>query len=91
MPDPKILVSEPAPKYRTSTKSGAAGLVAPPLAALLAFVPFYDQVSAFIVEACAQPKPVDFIAVGVGAWAVTWVSMFVSARLSRTPKNPGAL
>lgn len=86
----ELLVQMSAAK-RTSTKSGAAGLVLPPLVAAVGLLPFYDDFANFIREACAQPDPTDFIVAGGAAWLVTWVSMFVSARLSKTPTNPGKL
>lgn len=68
---------------RTSTKSGVAGLFP-----LLALVPFYDEVNAYLLQACASEQgPVVFLVGG----AVVWVTMVVTARVSKTPTNPGKL
>ncbi len=77
--------------YRTSTKSGGTGLLVPPLVAAVSLVPFYDEIGAFIKSVCAEPDPTNFlVAAGVG-WVVTWVSMYFSARVSKTPQNPGPM
>jgi hypothetical protein len=76
---------------RTSTKSGLAGIIIPWLLALAAALPFYGPISEYVVEACRQPKPLDFLLTGAAAWAITWFSMFITARRSITPPNPGKL
>lgn len=69
---------------RTSTKGGAAGLLAP----LVVAVPFYDEINAYVVQACqSEDGPLVFLA---GA-AITWVSFYITARVSKTPANPGPL
>lgn len=78
-------------QYRTSTKSGATGLVVPPVAAALVLLPFYDHVEAFVKSACDSGDPMQFVVAAAVGWAVTWVSMFVSARKSKTPTDPGPL
>ena len=71
-------------KYRTSTKAGAAGLVVPALVLL----PFYDEVNGYLTQACQSGDgPLAALAAG----GVTWLSMYVSARFSKTPAQPGAL
>lgn len=77
--------------YRTSTKSGLAGLVVPAVTAAVVLVPFYDPISAYVAEACAQPKPLDFLVAGAAGWVVTWGTMYVAARKSKSPANPGVL
>lgn len=69
---------------RTSTKSGAVGLVVPALVLL----PFYEQVNGFLTQVCMDG---DGPLAALVAAGVTWVSMFVTARLSKTPANPGKL
>jgi hypothetical protein len=74
-------------QYRTSTKAGAAGLV-PIAVAGAAMLPYYDQINALVIEACkSEQGPLTFLIGGV----VVWVTMFVSARISKTPPNPGKL
>lgn len=68
---------------RTSTKAGVAGLV--PLVAML---PFYSTVNDYLLEACTSEQgPTVFLVGG----AAVWLTMWVSARASKTPENPGAL
>lgn len=68
---------------RTSTKAGAAGLVP-----LIVYLPFYEQVNEYIVQACAAEEgPTVFLVGG----AVLWLTMFLTARASKTPENPGVL
>lgn len=77
-------VKEALGKLRTSTKGGAAGFLAP----LVVVLPFYEEINSFIVRACqSEDGPVVMLA---GA-AITWVSFYVTARLSKTPANPGKL
>lgn len=72
---------------RTSTKSGAAGLV-PLVVSGAALLPFYDQINAYLVQACMSDQgPLTFLVGG----AAVWVTMYVTARHSKTPTNPGAL
>ena len=71
-------------KYRTSTKAGAAGLIVP-AAALL---PFYDNINAYLTQACQNG---DGPLAALLAGGVTWVSMYLAARYSKTPANPGPL
>ena len=71
-------------RLRTSTKGGAAGFLAP----LVVAFPFYDQINAFVVQACqSEDGPLVFLA-GAG---ISWVSFYITARLSRTPAEPGKL
>lgn len=76
---------------RTSTKSGGAGAVVTLVGVVLAAWPFYDQIKLFIANVCAQPDPADFIVAAAVGSVVTGVSMFVAARVSKTPPNPGPL
>lgn len=71
-------------KFRTSTKSGAAGLVA----LALPLVPFYDEINAYILEACKSDQGPT---VALASGAVVWLTMYVTARGSKTPANPGVL
>ncbi len=90
----KVLLAAAAQKVadkRTSTKSGATGIAVTAVGTLLAAWPFYDQIKMFIANVCAQPDPADFIVAAVVGSVVTGVSMFVAARVSKTPANPGAL
>lgn len=67
---------------RTSTKSGVAGLVVP----AVAMVPFYDEAATYMQQACESGEgPLPFVIGG----AVTWITMYVSARISKTPAKPG--
>jgi hypothetical protein len=71
-------------KLRTSTKGGAAGLLAP----LVVVLPFYDEINGLLIQACqSEDGPIVML---TGA-AITWVSFYVAARLSKTPAKPGAL
>ena len=81
------LLAQFAATKRTSTKAGAAGL-APLVVTGLAMLPYYDQINALLVEACTSEQgPLAFLAGG----AAVWVIMFVTARVSKTPPNPGKL
>lgn len=77
-------VTEALGRLRTSTKGGAAGLLAP----LVVVLPFYEDINALLVKACqSEDGPIVML---TGA-AITWVSFYVTARLSKTPANPGKL
>lgn len=70
--------------FRTSTKAGIMGFV--PL--LVGYFPFKDVVDAYIKQACASDQgPTAFLVGG----AVVWLTMYVSARVSKTPAVPGKL
>jgi len=71
-------------KYRTSTKAGVAGIVGPALVLL----PFYDQINGVLTKACTDGDGPFAALVAIG---VTWVSMYVSARYSKSPETPGKL
>lgn len=71
-------------KYRTSTKAGAAGLVIPALVLL----PFYDQVNGFLTKVCSDG---DGPLAALVAAGVTWVTMYLAARASKSPDKPGVL
>lgn len=71
-------------ELRTSTKSGVAGLAA----LLVMGLPFSDQAESLLQEACKNPEGAfPFLVTG----GVTWLVMYVSARVSKTPVNPGKL
>lgn len=68
---------------RTSTKAGAVGFVP-----LIAVLPFYSTVNDYLMQACMSSEgPTVFLVGG----AVVWVTMFVTARRSKTPTTPGTL
>lgn len=68
---------------RTSTKAGLAGFVP-----LIAMLPFYDTINDYLLKACqSEEGPTVFLVGG----AVVWLTMYVSARVSKSPKNPGVL
>ena len=68
---------------RTSTKAGLAGFVP-----LIAMLPFHDTVNAYLMQACQSSEgPAVFLVGG----AVVWVTTVVTARMSKTPPNPGKL
>lgn len=81
------LLAQYAATKRTSTKAGAAGL-APLVVTGLAMLPYYDEINTLLVQACTSEQgPLAFLAGG----AAVWVIMFVTARVSKTPTNPGVL
>lgn len=81
------LLAQYAATKRTSTKAGAAGL-APLIVTGLAMLPYYDEINALLVQACTSEQgPLAFLAGG----AVVWVIMYVTARKTKSPENPGVL
>lgn len=71
-------------ELRTSTKAGAAGIV--PLVIML--LPFAEEAEVLIQQACqSENGAVPFLIGG----AAVWVFTYVTARFSRTPKEPGVL
>lgn len=69
---------------RTSTKSGAVGLVT----LLVMGLPLAEEAEAYLQQACENPEGAVPFLIGGG---VTWLFMFVTARLSKTPAQPGAV
>lgn len=68
---------------RTSTKAGAAGFLP-----LIAVLPFYEEINNYLLAACkSEQGPTVFLVGG----AVVWVTMYVTARKSKTPAEPGKL
>lgn len=68
---------------RTSTKAGVAGFVP-----LIVMLPFYNTVNDYLMQACMSTEgPTVFLVGG----AVVWVTMWVTARKSKTPTTPGVL
>lgn len=77
------LLAQVSASKRTSTKAGLAGFVP-----LIAVLPFYGTVNDYLLKACASEEgPAVFLVGG----AVVWITMYVTARRSKSPAKPGVL
>src|SRR5690606_15502676 len=80
----EMSLKEKTGNLRTSTKAGIAGLV--PL--VLMALPFANEAEALIQQACqSENGAVPFLVGG----AVVWVVSYITARMSKTPPNPGVI
>jgi len=80
----EMSLKEKIGNLRTSTKAGIAGLV--PL--VIMALPFANEAEALIQQACqSENGAVPFLVGG----AVVWVVSYITARMSKTPPNPGVI